>query len=324
MQSRPIPGRKSRHAAVRQTALIAGLTLSIGACKKDAVTEPSAQPIVGTATAPVLLSTGSPGKDEDASVLTAADGRLFVAWFSDRDGSSAVYVSSTTDKVNWSAPKRISNNTFGNFYPNLIQDDQGIFHVVWFAWVSPFLGALRHSASTDGVNWSAEESVTTNFLVDDWVPTIAQAPNGTLLVYFVSIKRDPTNPTNQIYVTTKRPNQTKWDPVVLAAGINSATEHDHLPFIARTGSELSLVWVRYDTRDANFINNPKSDLYLSTSADGLSWSPPLKVTSDPAGQNLFPQIYQRHDGTWSLLWLSTRTGSRPPPSPPVPQPLRRC
>jgi hypothetical protein len=159
------------------------------------------------------------------------------------------------------------------------------------------------------VNWSAEESVTTTFLVDDWVPTIAQAPNGTLLVYFVSIKRDPANPTNQIYVTTKRPGQTAWDPVVLAAGINSATEHDHLPFIARTGNELSLVWVRYDTRDANFINNPKSDLYLSTSADGLSWSAPLKVTTDPVGQNLFPQIYQRYDGTWSLLWLSTRTGS---------------
>lgn len=99
------------------------------------------------------------------------------------------------------------------------------------------------------------------------------------------------------------------DPVVLAAGINSATEHDHLPFIARTGSELSLVWVRYDTRDANSITNPQSDLYLATSADGLSWSTPRKVTTDPAGQNLFPQIYQRHDGTWSLLWLSTRTGS---------------
>ena len=108
-------------SVVGQRALIAGLVLSVSGCKKDSVTQPggasSTPPIVGTATTPVLLSTGSPGKDEDPSVLLAADGKLYVAWFSDRGGSSAIWISSTTDKVNWSTPKRISNNTFGNFYP---------------------------------------------------------------------------------------------------------------------------------------------------------------------------------------------------------------
>jgi len=199
----------------------------------------------------------------------------------------------------------------GDFYPNLIQDANGVFRLTWFRWHALNRGNIWYNQSTDPLNWDTanENQVTTTANVDDWVPTIAQAPNGTLLVYFVSIKRDNTNPTNQIYLTTKAPNQTKWEPVVLAAGINSATEHDHLPFIARTGNTLSMAWVRYDTRDANFITNPKSDVYLSTSADGLSWSVPLKVTNDPAGENLFPQIYQRHDGTWSLLWLSTRTGA---------------
>ncbi|HET9887781.1 MAG TPA: hypothetical protein VFR10_09720, partial [bacterium] len=35
-------------------------------------------------TEPALLSTGSPTKDEDPSVLRAKDGTLFVTWFSDR------------------------------------------------------------------------------------------------------------------------------------------------------------------------------------------------------------------------------------------------
>ncbi|HEU4388934.1 MAG TPA: hypothetical protein VFV34_14130, partial [Blastocatellia bacterium] len=38
-------------------------------------------------TDPILLSTGSPTKDEDPSVLRANDGSLYVAWFSDRGGN---------------------------------------------------------------------------------------------------------------------------------------------------------------------------------------------------------------------------------------------
>ena len=139
----------------------------------------SGDPLEGAAaTPPALLSTGSPTKDEDPSVLLAADGRVFVAWFSDRGNNPDIYVASTNDRRTWSAPVRVTSGPGGDFYPNLLQDSGGVLHLVWFQWVALFVGQIRHATSSDGITWSPEEAVTTEFLVDDWVPTVAEAPDG--------------------------------------------------------------------------------------------------------------------------------------------------
>jgi hypothetical protein len=97
------------------------------------------------------------------------------------------------------------------------------------------------------------------------------------------------------------------------AGINSAAANDHLPFVARTGNQLTLAWVRYDTTEAIPWLNKKSDLFYATSADGITWSTPTKVTTD-AGNivNLFPELYETQAGQWSFLWLGTRLGDPKP------------
>ena len=41
----------------------------------------------------------------------------------------------------------------------------------------------------------------------------------------------------------------------------------------------------------------------------MSWSAPVRVTTDGTGQNLFPQVYQQHSGAWTLQWLSTKSGA---------------
>ncbi|MGE0440585.1 MAG: hypothetical protein AB7L66_10400 [Gemmatimonadales bacterium] len=273
-------------------------------CKKPLV---GPDPEQGTGSPPALLTVNSPTKDEDPSLLLGQDGRVYAAWFSDRTGNAEIYIASTADGATWTAPTPIVTSQWGDFYPNLFQDSQGVFHVVWFQWVNLFEGQIRHSSSADGVAWSPEEVVTREFLTDDWVPTISQAPNGSLVVYFVAARRVPFSTDNQIYVAVKRVGQPAWDtPVSLS--VNSPTEHDHLPYVARTGpNQLTLVWVRY-AGTADFITNSRSDLYTATSADGLAWSPAALVTTDRKGQNLFPQVYRRHGGAWYLLWLSTRSG----------------
>lgn len=115
---------------------------------------PSAPPVVvvgGTATPPTLLSTNSPTKDEDPSVLRARDGSLYIAWFSDRGGRSDIYVSRSVDKATWSSPVRVTSSPFSNFYPNLLQGAAGTLHLVWFEWVSLSVGQIRHSTSVNGV-----------------------------------------------------------------------------------------------------------------------------------------------------------------------------
>lgn len=280
------------------------VAIALVGCKKPLV-GPDQDPATGTP--PALLTTNSPAKDEDPSLLLGRDGRVYAAWFSDRTGNAEIYIASTADGGTWTAPAAIVTSQWGDFYPNLFQDSQGVFHVVWFQWVTLFQGQIRHSSSTDGVVWQPEEVVTREFLTDDWVPTVSEAPNGSLVVYFVAARRIPLSSDNQIYAAVKRAGQPAWDaPVSLS--VNSPTEHDHLPYVARTGAnQLTLVWVRY-AGNADFITNGRSDLYSATSADGLTWSAAAPVSSDRTGQNLFPQLYRRHGGAWYLLWLSTRSG----------------
>jgi len=265
-------------------------------------------------TEPALLSTGSPTKDEDPSVLRAQDGTLFVTWFSDRGGNSDIYLTSTRDGNEWTSPARITTDAGGDFYGNLIQDTAGVFHLTWFRWTAPFVGHIWYNRSPDGLTWdpAAEVQVTQVDGVDDWVPVLAQAPDGTLLIYFVSEARDDTNPTSEIYVSWKGPGDTAWNPAVPGAGINSATEHDHLPYAARTDGAVTLVWVRHDTSEPLPWLNPKSDLYAATSTDGFAWSAPMKITNDTGDVvHLFPQLFTNLDGDWGLLWLSTRFAAMP-------------
>lgn len=275
-------------------------------------------------TAATLLSTGSPTKDEDPSVLLAQDGSLCVAWFSDRDaGNQEIYITRTMNGAAWGPAVRVTNNAGGDFYPSLYQDETGTFHLTWFRWTALFVGQIMYKSSADPdctkLALSAEMPVTNDPNVDDWVPVITKAANGTLLVYFVSEKRNPLNATNEIYVTTKGPSDITWNAPQLVAGISSPTEHDHLPFVARTGTEITMVWVRNDGTSLTpwIAPLPKSDLWYSTSTDGLVWATPTKITNEPApAVHLYPGLYQRFDGNWWIIWLSTRLN----PGPPAPIP----
>ena len=263
-----------------------------------------------------LLSTGSPTKDEDPTVLRARDGTMFVAWFSDRGGNPDIYLTSTRDGRSWRSPIRITSDPGGDFYPSLIQDSYGTFHMVWFRWTALNQGNIWYNSSDDGVTWSTsrEVKVTQALNVDDWVPSIVETADGKLLVFFVSQRRWPaTTPTSDLYVAVKRPESNTWDAVVGVYGVNTPTEHEHLPVAARTGNQVTLVWVRHDlSQPVPWVGDPppKSDLYYATTIDGIIFTTPRRITND-AGHviNVFPALYQTQAGGWSLNWLSTRAGA---------------
>jgi hypothetical protein len=260
---------------------------------------------------PELLSTNSPTKDEDPNVLRASDGAMYVVWFSDRGGNPDIYIARIRAGESWSPATRVTTHPGGDYYPNLIQDQSGVFHLVWFRWTALNVGQILSSTSIDGLVWdeTSEVPVTNDPNVDDWVPTITDRSDGALLVYFVSEVRDGANATNELFVSVRQPGTNAWDAPMLVPGINSSTEHDHLPFAARIGGTIALVWVRHDTTQSLPWLGTKSDLYFSTSPDGLSWAAPAKVTNDTGDiLHLFPAFTSSLDGAWSLVWLSTRLG----------------
>jgi hypothetical protein len=295
-----------RRAPSKTPIGVLAICLCAGAGCGDDASDPGAEPGVA-ATSPAPLSTGSPTRDEDPSLLRARDGSMFVAWFSDRDGAGDIYLARTPSGTRWSSPVRVTYDAGGDFYPSLFQDGAGVFHLTWFRWYALARGHILHSTSADGLTWSTadEESVTTDPDVDDWVPTPALASDGRLFVYFVSELRDGTNPTSEIYGVSKGKSDTNWSAPTALTDINSAAEHDQLPFVARTASTFTMVWVRHDTSQPLPWLNAKSQIYLSTSTDGTSWAPPTQVTND-AGTvvHLFPFILGQ-----SVLWLSDRDGA---------------
>lgn len=274
-----------------------------------------AQPGGGTVfvpTEPMLLSAGSPTKDEDPSLLRARDGTLFVAWFSDRGANADIYVTSTANGTEWNTPVRVTQSPEADFHPSLFQAADGSFHLVWFRWHAFQRGHIWYNTSPDGRSWNPanEQQVTDVADVDDWVPTITQSPDGALWTTFVSEVRDTTNSTSEIYAATKRSGQSDWDAAVPLSTVNSAVAHDHLPFLMRTGNTMTLVWTRHESAEPLPWLNPRTDVYYSTSADGTDWEPAKPVTpAGGVGVNLFPALYPNLDGVWSLVWLSTRSGS---------------
>lgn len=265
-------------------------------------------------TSPTLLSVGSPTRDEDPSVILARDGSVVVAWFSDRGGNNDIYITRTRDGSSWAPAVRVTTDPGGDFYPNLFQDEAGVFHLVWFRWYALERGHIVHNQSASPLSWdpAGEDSVTTTPDVDDWVPCVTGAADS-LLVFFVSNERDAVNPTNEIYLSIRHPGAPGWDDAIPVPGINSASEHDHLPFAAATGpNEFTLVWVRHDTSQPSpwLQPPPTSHVYYARSADGTAWSAPVPVTNEPgAVVNVFPSLYRRQNGAWRLLWLSTRAGA---------------
>jgi len=291
-----------------QAFILCALALLITACGSS-----HSDPAMPRVLDSTLVSTGSPAGDEDPSVIRASNGTLHMAWFSKRTGNGDIYIATSPDGKAWSAAERVTSLDYGDFYPNLMQDAAGNMHLTWFQWVQPELGQIRYKRLAAGATgWLAqpEEAATTILGSDDWLPTIAQAADGSLLIYFVSAKRRTFSATYDLYVARKRPGEAAWDAAVPVAGLNAADMHDMFPYAARVGGEIVLVWVRYDLTNIDFRANHRSDLYLARSADGLAFSAPQRITTDGGDMvNLFPQLYQRHDGSWWILWLSTREGA---------------
>ena len=262
-------------------------------------------------TAAATLSTGSPGKDEDPSVLRARDGTLHVAWFSDRTASGDIYITRVERGTEWLPPIRVTTDPGGDFNPNLIQDAAGVFHLAWFRWTAPFVGHIFYNRSADGATWdpAAEVQVTVASEVDDWVPTLVEAADGRLLIYFASAKRPSSGGVTDLYVTERNPGEDRWSDAVPVTGLNSPEEHDHLPYAARVESDIAITWVRHDTAEPLPWLNRKSDVYFATSADGRVWTSPLQVTRESGlVVNLFPALYAESGDDWHLNWLSTLGG----------------
>lgn len=129
------------------------------------------------------------------------------------------------------------------------------------------------------------------------------------MIGFASEKRNPASHSD-VFFARKPAGGSDWLPPVAPPELQSATEDDTLPSIARTGDDLTLVWVRCEPGGTPPCLSGSADLFRSSSGDGASWSAPEQLTSDAADTtaDTLPSLYADHAGTWWALWISAPPG----------------
>jgi hypothetical protein len=295
---------------------IALLAVLVAACggpagaddEADAAPGPDGPPVpVYTPGDPIVIGDGA-GNDEDPAVLVAADGSLYVTWFSESEGFDIV-ISRSTDGQTWSPPVHISSGSARDFGPTLYQDVTGRIHAVWFRWDSGAPpGHLMHDASApgDGLAWSTadENEVTTVGAWDDWVPSIAADDSGQMHVAFARNTCPPPDECYGIYTTSSATGAVWSDPVPVVQA-DATTEH-HLPSIAYLDGELWLAWDPFDRAANTPFDNSSTGSHISIMRyDTGTWVDRGDITArDDNEVSLFPHLFAAHGGAPHLLWLS--------------------
>jgi hypothetical protein len=261
---------------------------------------------------PVAIS-GTAGRDEDPTLLRTADARITLAWFSERDGDDGnIYLRRSLDGLAWDPPVQVTSGPDADFYPNLLE--AGVIHAVWMRRTGGKNGPghIAYTTSPDGVTWTAAEQPLTP-AGDDWTPSIAATPTGTLVVAFVRNACGAT-PCFAIMITTSANGGTSWSaPVPFGLAANGLA--DHLPIIARTGDHLTMVWNRYTSTPGHelpYLTNT-SEVMMSTSTDGTAWTPAVALTAN-TDPDLFPWLYVDDPGPtgrWFATWLTAPSGGTP-------------
>jgi hypothetical protein len=279
-------------------------------------------------TGELTLSPGNlGGQDEDPSPLIAGDGSLYVAWYSNRNGPDVreIFLARSSDGRVWTDPPiQVTRSPQFSFYPSMVQDAAGAFHLAWWR-VIPISGGgttnrVLYKSSPDGVSWDLDREITVADGPGDWLPSLVHDRVGNrLLVYFVSPVRDAAGQVDlgervsRIYVAIDA--GAGFGPPQRLVGVNPDDSHNTYPHVVqRQDGRFLMTWTRYDASAPNdvlqVLAEPSTQTLFSTSTDGLAWSPPA-VMSDPAAVDVLPHLYPEQDGpTWRVVW-QTASASAP-------------
>lgn len=241
--------------------------------------------------------------DEDFSLLRALDGNDYMAWFNDSTGSPDIWIRRSTDSgYTWDSTWIAISNPDNNWYPNLRQTSDGVYHLVWFRnFISNGTHDVHYSSSSDLFSWSTPRNLTDSSSVD-WVPNLLVDNNDDLWITWASSRTGQLD----LFSLHSSDGGNNWtNPVQLT----NHPEQDGMPFLyQRMNGSYFMVWQRYSTPIFQYVTD-SSDIWYAHSTDGLNWSAPDSVTFDLATRHveILPAMFE--DSVTQELYF-TWTGAR--------------
>jgi hypothetical protein len=163
-----------------------------------------------------------------------------------------------------------------------------------------------HNHSADGLTWdpATEAEVTALGAWDDWLPSIAAAADGTLVVAFARNTCPPPDECYGIVSSTSADGET-WSTPTPIASAGAGEEHQY-PSLLLIGGELTLVWNPYDTAAAAPWESGTTGGHVVTMrfVPGTGWIDRRDVTPrEPAAVSVMPTLYTDGDGAGHVAWL---------------------
>jgi hypothetical protein len=280
-------------------------------------------PLLGGATcgpppklaAPTHLDLGNVGgQDDDPTLISAADGDYHLVFISDRGGTgvTSLWATKSSDGISWDPPLQVSRptNADDNF-PTMLQTPDGLFHLAW----SRFNHAdgtthVYYNTSPDGVIWDANAEIAlTSGTVDDTATGFNLVGASELRIYlFSSLRSSPFSGTNDLFVMRSQDGGQTWSAPSSLANLSGPTQ-DRYASVIPLGGQYVMTFNRQLSKN---LLDPTSDVYTSTSPDGLTWSSPTQITSD--SNNVIPDLWPGFvwgptTMTWYVTWASGREQS---------------
>jgi BNR repeat-like domain len=228
----------------------------------------------------------------DASVAYDANHKVWIisylAFFSGTSVATDVLVSRSTDGgLTWGLPVAVNTSGDSNDKNWTVCDDTASSPHFGNCYTEfddfSKLNLVQMSTSTDGgLTWGVAKTTPDNTCVIGGQPVVQ--PNGNVIVPI-----DDCVETSLLSFRSTDGGQT-WSKPVLAAQLLFDTDPGHIragPLPSAEIDSSGKVYVTWeDCRFENFCNAGNNDLVLTTSTDGLTWSPVTRIPIDAVGSGV--------------------------------------
>jgi len=235
--------------------------------------------------------------DWDPAITQTSDGRIWVAWASDRTGKDDIFYKIWSDS-SWSDDIQLTYDTHLDRFPSILQTNDGKIWIVWSSDRTGNIDLFYKTSSDNGVSWSSDTQLTTDPSRDDY-PSIMQASDGKVLVFWTSGRLPTPLPPDyepqyaDIYFKVSSDSGQTWseDTHVVTDYKNNYRDDLYPSCMQAVNGSIWMVWAK-----------EAKDIYYKI-YNGTAWSWEVQLTFD-SNENTNPFIMQTANERIWVFWDS--------------------
>jgi len=231
--------------------------------------------------------TSDVGWDCAPSITEAADGKVWVAWHTDRTGNEDIFYKFYSG-ASWSSETQLTTDLQNDMNPSVAQAQDGMIWVVWET-DRKLLDEDIYYRVFDGVSWSNDTPLCTE-LYPDKNPSVTATQDGKIWVVWSSIRTGDPEIFYKIF------DGSSWSVEYQLTTDQNMDDEDPSIIQAMDGT----VWVVWSKKS----KAKTDDIYYKT-FNGVTWSADIQLTTDSYIDSN-PAVTQSMNGRIWVTWNSNR------------------